>query len=216
MVANAYSSETAAEAGRGRGPRGGALAQEDPDAAPMGRARGGPPPRVTRERGLNRFVWDVRNQAGLTMPPGSYHVRLKVGTTVLTQPFKVLIDPNVAADGVTVADLQEQYAHNTRMHAMVTLVNELAGRVRGAQQALREGSDGAKAKALDAIAGKLFTEPVRYGKPGLQAHILYLAMMTIGADQKIGRDAVERYGVLRAELEAMRADVDRLLGPAGR
>jgi hypothetical protein len=53
---------------------------------------------------------------------------------------------------------------------------------------------------------------VRYGKPGLQAHIFYRASMTTTADQKIGRDAVERYGVLTAELDAIRAEVDRLLG----
>jgi hypothetical protein len=37
--------------------------------------------------------------------------------------------------------------------------------------------------------------------------------MTTGADQKIGRDAVERYQVLRKELNAVKAAVDGLLGP---
>jgi hypothetical protein len=58
------------------------------------------------------------------------------------------------------------------------------------------------------------TEPVRYGKPGLQAHITYLASMTANVDQKIGRDAVERYAVLKKELDQLRAEVDRLLGSA--
>jgi hypothetical protein len=57
------------------------------------------------------------------------------------------------------------------------------------------------------------TEPVRYGKPGLQAHINYLAGMTANVDQKIGRDAIERYAVLRKELDEARAEVDRILGP---
>ena len=39
----------------------------------------------------------------------------------LTQPFTVLIDPNVAADGVTVADLKEQFEHNLRMRELVTV-----------------------------------------------------------------------------------------------
>jgi len=60
----------------------------------------------------------------------------------------------------------------------------------------------------------LLTEPVRYGKPGLQAHITYLAGMTANVDQKIGRDAIERYQTLKRELDAVRAEVDRLLGPA--
>ena len=70
--------------------------------------------------------------------------------------------------------------------------------------------------ALASISSKLLTEPVRYGKPGLQAHITYLAGMTANVDQKIGRDAIERYQVLKKELDSLRAEVDRLLGsPSG-
>ena len=74
------------------------------------------------------------------------------------------------------------------------------------------GADAAKAKAVDAIAAKLLTEPVRYGKPGLQAHITYLAGMTSRGDQKVGRDALERYAVLKKELDAINADLARVLG----
>ena len=163
---------------------------------------------------MNRFVWDVRHRAGIAAPPGAYGAVLKVGSTVQTQPFNVLIDPNVAADGVTAADLREQFEHNMRMRQLVTDVNQLVARVRDAQNKLRNatGADAEKAKQVEAIAAKLLSEPVRYGKPGLQAHITYLAGMTTSADQKIGRDAVERYGVLKKELDAIRADVDRLLG----
>ena len=55
-------------------------------------------------------------------------------------------------------------------------------------------------------------ENVRYNKPGLQAHIQYLASMTTGVDQKIGRDAIERYQELKKEVESLKADTDRLLG----
>ena len=211
---NSYNSETPVAMGGGRG--GGAAGGEtfDPDAVPMGRGRGGPPPRVTKDAGLNRFVWDVRHQSGLTAPPGHYQARLKVGTTTLTQPFTALIDPRVVQDGVTIADLQEQFAHNMRTRELVTSVNELVSRVRGAQAKLRNasGADAEKAKQIDAIAAKLLTEPVRYGKPGLQAHITYLAGMTANVDQKIGRDAVERYVVLKKELDQVRAELDRVLG----
>jgi hypothetical protein len=214
---NSYSSDTVATGRGGRGGRGGAAAAEsdDPDAAPdgFGRGRGGAAPRVTKVDGMNRFVWDVRHQAGIAAPPGDYQARLKVGNIVQTQPFRVLIDPNVAADGVTVADLKEQFEHNLRMRQLVTDVNQVVARVRGAQSKLRNaaGADTEMAKQVEAIAAKLLSEPVRYGKPGLQAHITYLASMTTSADQKIGRDAVERYDLLKKELDAIRADVDRLL-----
>ena len=214
-VMNSYSSDAQAAGGRGGRGRGGTAAAEsdDPDAAPaFGRGRGGFTPRVTKTEGMNRFVWDVRQQAGILVPPGSYQARLKVGATAQTQPFSVLVDPNVASDGVTVADLKEQFEHNLRMRQLVTDANQLASRIRDAQ-AKTKGESGADSKAsqVDAIAAKLFTEPVRYGKPGLQAHITYLAGMTTAADQKIGRDALERYATLRKDLDALTAELDKIV-----
>jgi hypothetical protein len=72
-------------------------------------------------------------------------------------------------------------------------------------------ADAAKAADVEQIAARLFTEPVRYGKPGLQAHITYLAGMTTSADQKIGRDAVERYATLRKELDSLAAQLDKIV-----
>jgi photosystem II stability/assembly factor-like uncharacterized protein len=189
--------------------------QEDPDQAPAGR-RFAPPPRVGKAPGLNRFVWDVRHQAGPTLPPGRYQARLKVGATTLIESFNVLIDPRVADDGVAIADLQEQFEHNMRMRELVNSVNQVVTRVRDAQTKVRNapGADGDITNRLNAIAGKLLSEPVRYGKPGLQAHITYLAGMTANVDQKIGRDAIKRYEVLRKEFESIRAEVDQVLGPS--
>jgi photosystem II stability/assembly factor-like uncharacterized protein len=207
---NSYNSE--APTGRA-GRTVGDTPQEDPDA-PSPRRFGAPPPRVTKVMGLNRVVWDLRNQAGIIVPPGQYQARLKVGDMTLTQPFNVLIDPRVAEDGVTIADLREQFDHNMRVRELLNGVNQLAARVREAQSKFVNASgDGDTAARVNAVAAKLFTEPVRYGKPGLQAHVAYLAGMTGNTDQKIGRDAVLRYEALRKEFEEMKAEVDRFLGP---
>src|SRR3989442_9669288 len=72
-LVNHYSSD--APTTTGRGGRGGAGAasgggeaqQEDPDAPAAGRRLGPQPPRVTALAGLNRVVWDVRNQSGVTV-----------------------------------------------------------------------------------------------------------------------------------------------------
>ncbi len=209
-VLKRYSSDVTPAGSRGR--RGGAAASaepDDPDAAASRRGRGFVP-RLTKAEGMNRFVWDVRDERGLLMPPGSYQARLRSGMAALTQPFRVLIDPNVAADGVTAADLKEQYEHNVRVAELVREAAAAVDRVRELQARLRGGGDERKLEAAEVVAGKLFSEPVRYGKPGLQAHIAYLAGMTTGADQKIGRDAVERYTVLKKELDAVRAEIDTL------
>ncbi len=212
-VLNSYNSETPVLRPSRRGGAGanmpgvgtaGPESEPDPDAGPPRRFL--PPPRVTKAVGLNRFAWDLRNQAGVTLPPGQYQVRLKSGNTKLTQPFSVAIDPRIAADGVTLSDLQEQFEHNMRMRDLVSGVNQLVTRVREAI------SKSPNDQRIIALAGKLLNEPVRYGKPGLQAHITYLASMTSNVDQKIGRDAAERYQVLKKEFDTLRAEADRILG----
>jgi hypothetical protein len=206
-VVNSYSSDTPPPVFRGRG--GG---DDDPDA-PSGFGRSFAS-RVTKAAGFNRFVWDLRSADGITAPPGDYQVRVTAGGETRTQPISVLIDPRLAAEGTTVADLREQSEHNRRMRRLVadvgrtvTRVQQFLTRSRGATGALADS-----ATRVQAIAGKLLTEPVRYGKPGIQAHITYLASMTANTDQKVGRDALQRYEVLRKELEAIKAELDQALG----
>ena len=115
----------------------------------------------------------------------------------------------VALEQRETADLVEQFEHNMRMRELVSSVNETVTAVRNAQ-AKQAGTE--KAKQVDALAARLLTEQVRYGKPGLQAHITYLAGMTTGADQKVGRDALERYAELKKELDAIKTDLARLIG----
>jgi hypothetical protein len=97
---------------------------------------------------------------------------------------------------------------------MVAEVDELVSRVRGALEELRgaTGAEAEKARHLEEIAAKLITPPIRYSAPGLQQHIRYLAGMTTRVDQKIGRDAIERHQVLRAELDAIIAETNAVLG----
>ncbi len=57
---------------------------------------------------------------------------------------------------------------------------------------------------------------MRYNKPGLQEHVTYLAGMTSNTDQKIGRDAIARYQELKTQMDGIKAEVDRILGPGTR
>ncbi len=218
-----YSSDAAAAGGGGRRGGGGGFAAFGRAAQP-----GVPVGQVTKNAGLNRFVWDARypgapggggrGGAGVTAPPGRYQARLKVGSATQTQRFDLLIDPRIAAEGTTVADLKEQFDHNMRMQALLGELNQVVQRVRTAQQRLQNATGAAAdtAKRVEAIADRLFTPSIRYSKPGLQAHITYLAGMTSGVDQKIGRDALERYATLRRDFDQLKADLDRVLGAGGR
>jgi hypothetical protein len=173
---------------------------------------------VTKNVGMNRFVWNVQHQNGLGAPPGQYTARITVAGQTQSVPLRVRIDPRLAADGTTEADLQAQFTHNVKMRDMVADVNALLARVRTAEQKYK-GATGAAAdtaRQVKEVSEVVNTQPIRYGKPGLQAHITYLAGMTARADQKVGQDALERYTVLRQELEAVKAKLDRAIGPQRR
>jgi len=224
-VIRSFGTNPRADANRATGE---SSAEEDEDSP---RRRSGPT-YITAHEGLNRFTWDLaypgpRQSAtrpagggGPTAVPGSYSVRLSVAASgsnaawSQTQPLLVRPDPRVTRDGVTLADMREQFDHNMRVRDLVTDANLAVARIRAARTRLK-GATGAAADTLArlaVIAAKLETPPVRYSKPELQGNITYLYGMTNGADQKIGRDAVERYRTLRAQLDVQLGELRKLLG----
>jgi photosystem II stability/assembly factor-like uncharacterized protein len=226
-VVNTYTSGPEAPGAGGRGGRGGRGAgagaggggdADDADAAMMaGRAPGSAgatvSTRVPANAGLNRFTWNVLHQNGLPAPPGAYQVRLTAGAGKLVQPFTLAIDPRLAEEGLTDADLRQQFDHNVRTRALVAAVAQLLTRVTQAKTTLQAAGP-SRADALTRVEGieaKIRTEPVRYGKPGLQQHATYLAAMTASVDQKVGKDALDRYAVLKKELDALVAELDAVM-----
>jgi hypothetical protein len=169
-----------------------------------------PGARVTTSVGHNRFVWDVRHENGLQPPPGAYQARVTINGQAHTQPFSLLIDPRLAEEGLSAADLKEQFDLQVRMQGMVQSVGALVADVQRALDQAKAAGDAAKTVALQAVADKLVDQPVRYGKPGLRTQIGYLPRMVAGVDQKVGRDALERADVLQKELDAARAEFGRL------
>ena len=189
-------------------------------------------PRPTRVRldksaGMHRFTWDLRypgpwisakNPEGPLGPlavPGRYAVRLTAGSVTATQPLSLVEDPRATADGVSLAALRSQFAHNIKVRDLVSEANRTIARLREAQTKLRgsTGADAEKLARLNALAAKLITPPIRYSKPALAAHITYLYQMTNMADQQVGRDAVERYQVVAKDLDVIIKELNRLLGP---
>jgi photosystem II stability/assembly factor-like uncharacterized protein len=188
-------------------------------------------------QGINRFIWDFtyppprgektskghRPTRGPMAVPGSYSVRLTITrpedarTWTETQPLIVKADPRSIRDGVTVADMQQQFEHNMRVRDLLSDVNLAVKRIEDARAKLKDATGAAdkeKLRKLDVIAAKLETPKVRYSEPELQGNIAYLYGMTRGADQKVGRDAIERYQTLRAAFDVQAAALRKVLGPA--
>jgi hypothetical protein len=199
-----------------------AASEEEGDFVP----RGGPT-RLDNSAGMHRFTWDLRyvgpwvsaarpeGPNGPMAVPGKYAVRLTVGALISTQPLNVIEDPRVTKDGVTTADLREQFEHNMRVRELVSDVNKAVARIRTAQTDLRAkgGNASETLTKLDELASRMITPAIRYSKPELQTHITYLYSVTNSTDQKIGRDTIERYTVLRKELDGRIAELNAILGP---
>jgi photosystem II stability/assembly factor-like uncharacterized protein len=199
-----------------------AASEEEEDFVP----RGGPT-RLDKSAGMHRFTWDLRyvgpwvsearpeGPNGPMAVPGKYAARLTVGSLISTQPFNVIEDPRVTKDGVTTADFREQFEHNVRVRDLVSDVNKAVARIRAAQTDLRAKSGNASETLtkLDELASHMITPAIRYSKPELQTHITYLYSVTNSTDQRIGRDTIERYAVLRKELDERVAQLNAILGP---
>jgi photosystem II stability/assembly factor-like uncharacterized protein len=187
------------------------------------RMRGGPT-RIEKTAGFHRFTWDLRypgpwqsaarpeGAGGPSAVPGRYSARLTVGSWTSTQRFTLVEDPRIVKDGVTTADLKEQFDHNMRVLQLVSDVNKLVARVRAAQAKMRASGSGDALAKVNELASHLITPSIRYSKPELQTHVTYLYSLTSATDQKIGRDAIERYQVLRQQANQRMAEADRILG----
>jgi photosystem II stability/assembly factor-like uncharacterized protein len=200
-----------------------AASEEEEDFVP----RGGPT-RLDKSAGMHRFTWDLRyvgpwaseaqpeGPNGPMAVPGKYAARLTVGALISTQPFNVIEDLRVTKDGVTTADLREQFEHNVRVRELVSDVNKAVARIRAAQtdQRAKSGNASETPTKLDELASHMITPAIRYSKPELQTHITYLYSVTNSTDQRIGRDTIERYAELRKELDGRIAQLNAILGPA--
>jgi photosystem II stability/assembly factor-like uncharacterized protein len=189
-------------------------AAADPDDENPGPRRGGSPPvRLTANAGMNRVIWDMNDNNGMMLPPGSYKVRLSAGGKGDIQALTLVNDPRLAEHGITAVALKEQYDHNVKMREMVNETQKVAARIRAARTKAQQTND-PNLPAIRQLGVDMFGagEGIRYGQPGLLTQITYLAGMTQRVDQKIGQDAIDRYAVLKKELEQLELRVNKVLG----
>jgi len=161
---------------------------------------------------MNRFAWGVQHSSGLGAPPGQYQAKLTVDGQSRTVPFTVLVDPRLAAEGLTAADIKEQFEYNMRVRALVTDANATVARARAADERLK-GATGAAADTLKKVKGvteKLLTQPVRYGKPGPSgAHHVSLQRNAASGPRRWDAMRWRDMSTLRKELDEAIAEVEQ-------
>jgi len=128
-------------AGRGGGGGGG----------PFG---GGPPPRGGVKKGMNRVMWDLRQegavvfpgmimwaaqpQRGPSSPPGQYNVRISALGETATRSFNIGLDPRLKAVGISEADLHEQYKLSAQVRDKVSEANNAVIQIRSIREQVNE------------------------------------------------------------------------------
>jgi len=174
-------------------------------------------PTVSTARGVHRLTWDLTvtaDAAGRSGPravPGTYQVRLTADGKNATQPLELRIDPRLARDGVTVADLQAQYDLAMKILAAVVDCRATIEKVDGALQKAAAGSD--VRRQLEEIQRALVTDPNEssYPQPMLADQFQYLYSNMVGIEQKPSGEMVKRLETLKAELEQHKARLEQLL-----
>ncbi len=109
-----------------------------------------PSPQLTTEKGLNRFVWDMRvppaeavrgaviwagSLTGPVVPPGIYQVRLRVGEWSQTQKWAWKKEPRIEAN---VKDLEEQYNFLVQIRDKLSEVNRAILKLRSVRKQLED------------------------------------------------------------------------------
>jgi len=185
----------------------------------------GATPLLKTSAGTHRFKWDLRHNGtwdkkkskngknGAIVAPGQYTVRLTVGEKIYDQPLDVLIDPRLKESQVTQEDLVAQEDLSLKIRDLQTRAKQLAHTVENHTKRLVKSKNSQNREkeiaALKAIEAQLSTAEGRYQQPMLLSQINYLSYMLNAADQRPGKDAYERYAVLKEQLENLIVDVQQ-------
>lgn len=163
--------------------------------------------------GFHRYSWDMRHFGPWTEPgskqyadgpvavPGRYTVRLRAGERVLEQELELQVDPRVAQQGVTAADLDTQLDAALETADLLSQLRRTAADLNAQLSKLEEsGADSAAdASRIRSALSEIQDEKMRHPKPRLINQTNYLYNILNEADQLPGRDALERLATLQSE-----------------
>jgi len=202
-----YSSDGRASAPQGRG---------------GGRGRGFAPSVLPKKAGMNRFLWDLRYAGepasggdmegggapagGPMAAPGVYKARLTANGVTRTEAITVRIDPRVARDGITAADLAEQTRFAVKVRDALADARALAQRVRSALDA--RAGDAAK---LQDVYARLVTKTGPYEDQMLIDQLSNINREIGQSDQKVPASAYDRLNELLKEWGSIKADADKAM-----
>jgi hypothetical protein len=197
--------------------------------------QGGGSTGIRAEAGMQRITWDMRypgpwapnapdgGAGGPMVPPGKYTVKLTAGGQTITRTLDLKSDPRVATDGVSDADIAEQVRFQLQVRDAISDSRKLQAKLEEAMQKagvkppplMPVGESPATIKyahPLQELWAKVVDTPGTYVQGMLINQLQNVQRMIGQADQKIGKDAYDRFGDLQKELAAVQAQIAKLTG----
>jgi photosystem II stability/assembly factor-like uncharacterized protein len=193
-------------------------------------------PRLTKEPGVQRIVWNLRTdgaekikkakaegnpEGAIQVPPGTYTARLTVGKDVLTQPIEVKPDPRL---GLTPADLVAQSKFVGEIQGQLTRITSIVTQIQSVRDQLKvkvaalKGNDKAAdwVKEAEGVIGKCDALEAKLHNPKAEVEydilakgaMLYSRLAQLLAYTLQGSGAPTQGQ--REVFELQRADLDKL------
>lgn len=172
---------------------------------------------LSTDLGLNRYHWDMRQTGpwhkttsrkyknGPLAQPGNYTVRMTAGDQLYEQTFELVMDPRTTTH-VDPEDIAKQIALHRDVMDLLSAARQLEDDLNKEKMNLQKKKDDNNKNRLAEIErqlGILKTDEGIYMLPKLVDQISYLNSMLGKADQKVGKDAYERYEELTMQLEKL-------------
>ena len=163
---------------------------------------------ISKSDGVNRFKWDMRHRGswnknirfsyrnGPLAKPGQYKVILTIDGTSFTENFEIISDPRIK--DVTTEVYEEQEKILLEIRDFMTEVRLFEDKV---SKMLEKKPKNKKYLSIDR---ELNTKEGTYMQPMLIDQIRYLQSMLSRADQKPGKDALNRLKELKLEFNTLK------------
>ncbi len=181
---------------------------------------------ISKNEGINRFRWNMRHrgswdkdslksgQNGPMVAPGQYEIRLTVGNKSYLQTFNLMKDPKLEGINISLDDIKGQEKLTLQIRDLQDTSKQVAAKIGERRNKLLElGKDGkvpkkyvSENRKLAAIEKELVTPEGIYMTPMLIDQLSYLASMLNRADQRPGKDAIDRYEELKGKLDKLLSD----------
>ena len=143
---------------------------------------------------------------GPVLPPGMYTLRLNMDGDTFSQEGRLLMDPRVAADNVSMSDLEAQFDFGLELAQIRVDAAEAVQRI---ETLMKSSESQEHTETLEGLHALLVTETGdSYPQPMLISQLGYLSSFVSRGDYRPGQDAYDRLAQLRDELSAIVKKLD--------